>query len=135
MIDSNQVNILNTPIPIDGGNPTPVGANVLNFPVTQPVSIAGVVSVITALSSSATVTQVAQSNSVDTVLLAANANRKSAILFIPKSGVSIKYGAGASATSFTTKTGVTNNTVTIVGYSGQINSFGPADTINVTELV
>lgn len=113
--------------------------SVSNFPATQPVSgtvnVGNVVSVITAVASSANLTIVSQSNSVDTTLLAANANRKSAILFIPKSGVGIKYGTGASATSFTTKTNGTNSTIVVTGYTGQINSFGPSDTINVTELV
>ncbi len=104
-------------------------------PVSGSVSITGTVSVLTAVASSATVAQVAQSNNVDTTLLASNASRKSAIIFLPKSGTGVKYGSGASATSFTYKTGAANTTIIVTGYTGQINSFGPADTINVTELI
>lgn len=113
--------------------------NVGNFPATQPVSgtvsVAGTVNVLTANASSATVTQVSQNNNTDTTLLVANPNRKSAIIFLPKSGTGVKYGTGASASSFTYKTGASNTTIIVTGYTGAINSFGPADTINVTELV
>ncbi len=136
-------------LPAIGGNvsvsnfpgtfPVSGAVSVSNFPATQPVSgtvsVGNVVSVITAVASSATLTSVSQPNTTDTMLLASNANRKSAIIFIPKSGVYVKYGAGASASSFTIKTAAANSTLTITGYTGQINSFGPSDTINVTELV
>ena len=108
--------------------------SVSNFPATQPVSIAGTVNVLTAVAASATVTQVSQANTTDTLLLASNASRKSAIIFLPKSGTGVKYGSGASATSFTYKTGASNTTIIVTGYTGQINSFGSSDTINVTEL-
>ncbi len=119
--------------------PVSGAVSVSNFPATQPVSgtvsIAGTVNVLTAVSSSATVAQVSQGSNVDTVLLASNANRKSAIIFLPKSGTGVKYGTGASTTSFTYKTGASNTTIIVTGYTGAINSFGPSDTINITELV
>lgn len=100
-----------------------------------PVNVSNVVSVITAVASSATLTQVSQPNSTSTLLLAANANRKSAILFLPKSNTSVAYDSSASATHFTYHTGASNTTIIITGYTGPIYSFGPADLINVTELV
>lgn len=110
-----------------------------NFPATQPVSgtvsVGNVVSVITANASSATLTVVSQSNTTDTSLLATNINRKSAIIFLPKSGTSVAYDTTASATHFTYKTGAANTTIIVTGYTGAIHSFGMADTINVTELV
>lgn len=119
--------------------PVSGSVSVSNLPATQPVSgtvsIAGTVSVITAVASTATLTITALPASTDTLILAANASRKSAILFVPKSGVSIKYGSGASASSFTFLTGAANTTIIVTGYTGQINAFGPAESINATELV
>ena len=117
-----------------GTQPISGSVSVSNFPATQPVSIAGTVNVLTAVAATATISQISLPNTTDTLLLASNANRKSAIIFIPKTGIFVKYGAGASATSFTYKTNATNSTIIVTGYTGQINGFGPSDTINVTEL-
>jgi len=127
---SGSVSVSNFPAtqPISGS------VSVSNFPATQPVSIAGTVNVLTAVAATATISQISLPNTTDTLLLASNANRKSAIIFIPKTGIFVKYGAGASATSFTYKTNATNSTIIVTGYTGQINGFGPSDTINVTEL-
>jgi hypothetical protein len=129
------VSITNFPAtqPISGS------VSVSNFPATQPVSgtvsVGNVVSVITAVASTATLTVVTQPNNTDTVLLAPNANRKSAIIFLPKSGTAVAYDTTASATHFTYKTGASNTTIIVTGYTGAIHSFGSGDTINVTELV
>lgn len=115
--------------------PVSGSVSVSNFPATQPVSIAGTVNVITAVSSSATLTVVSQGNNVSTSLLAANAARKSAIIYLPKSGTAVAYDTSASASHFTYKTGASNTTIIVTGYTGAIFSFGPSDTINVTELI
>ncbi len=128
------VSITNFPAtqPISGS------VSVSNFPATQPVSgtvsVGNVVSVITAVASTAALTIVSQLNATDTVLLASNASRKSAIIFLPKSGTSVAYDTTASAAHFTYKTGASNTTIIVTGYTGPIHSFGSADTINVTEL-
>src|SRR5258706_7724795 len=137
VIDSGIVTVdtITNPVTITGTVTANVGTG------TQPVSgtvavssVGGVVSVITAVASTATLTVVSQPNTTDTLILASNANRKSAIIFIPKSGVSIAYDATASASHFTYKTGSANTTIIVTGYTGVIHSFGPADTINVTGL-
>lgn len=119
--------------------PVSGSVSVSNFPATQPVSgtvsVGNVVSVITAVASSATITVVTQPNTTDTQLLAPNANRKSAIIFLPKSGTHVAYDTTASATHFTYSTGASNTTIIVTGYTGAIHSFGSSDTINVTELV
>lgn len=146
--------VVDNTVLVDGSAVTqPVSGtvNVGNFPATQPVSgtvmveqptgsnlhtnVDNIVQIITAVASSATITQVSQPNTTDTLLLAANANRKSAIIFLPKSGTSIAYDNMASATHFTYHTGASNTTIIVTGYPGPIHSFGTADTINVTELV
>ncbi len=104
-------------------------------PVSGTVSVGNVVSVITANATTATIVAVTQPNTTNTTLLAANANRKSAIIFLPKSGTSVAYAATASASVFTYKTGSANTTIIVTGYTGVISSFGSSDTINVTELV
>ena len=134
-VTGSSVSVTNFPAtqPVSGS------VSVSNFPATQPVSgtvsVGNVVSVITAVAATATLTKVVLPASTNTTLLASNANRKSAILFVPKSGVSIFYGSPASATDFTYLTGAANTTIIVTGYTGQISAFGPAETINVTELV
>ncbi len=119
--------------------PVSGSVSVSNFPATQPVSgtvsVGNVVSVITAVASTATLTNVVVPATTSTQLLATNVNRKSAIIFIPKSGVSIAYDTSASASHFTYLTGVANTTIIVTGYTGPIFTFGPAETVNVTELV
>ncbi len=118
--------------------PVSGSVSVSNFPATQPVSgtvsVGNVVSVITAVAATATLTVVTQPNTTDTLLLASNASRKSAVIYLPKSGTSVAYDSTASATHFTYKTGASNTTIIVTGYTGPIHSFGSSDTINVTEL-
>ena len=104
-------------------------------PVSGTVSVGNVVSVITAVASTATLTITVVPNTTSTLVLAANVNRKSAVLFIPKAATSLKYGSGASATSFTTLTGAANTTIGVTGYTGDLYVFGPAQSVNATELV
>ncbi len=145
--------VVDNTVLVDGSavtQPISGAVSVSNFPATQPVSgtvtvqqptgsnlhvaVDGTVNVLTAVATTAVITTVTQPNTTDTLLLAANANRKSAIIFLPKSGTSIAFDSSASATHFTYKTGATNTIITVTGYTGVIHSFGAADTINVTEL-
>ncbi len=103
-------------------------------PVSGTVSVGNVVSVITAVAATATITQVVLTNNTNGTLLAANVSRKSAVIFVPSATLQIKYGATASATSFTYKTTSNNTTLTITGYTGQIDAFGSGQTVTITEL-
>ncbi len=132
VIDASGSSVTVTNLPAT--QPVSGSVSVSNFPATQPVSIAGTVNVLTAIASTATLTVVTQPNTADTVLLAPNASRKSAIIFLPKSGTAVAYDTTASASHFTYKTGAANTTIIVTGYTGAIHSFGSADTINVTEL-
>ncbi len=118
--------------------PVSGSVSVSNFPATQPVSgtvsVGNVVSVITAVASSAVLTTVVLPANTNTSVLATNASRKSAIIFIPKAATDIAYDSTASASHFTYLTGAANTTITVTGYTGPINAFGPAQTLNVTEL-
>lgn len=129
-----------------------------NFPATQPVSIAapvavtgpltdtqlratpvpisGSVSTTPFVSSSATVAQLVLSSNTNATLLAANANRKKIVLFAPKNNLYIKFGATASATSFTYIVTSANTTLEISSWTGQIDVLSSVNqTVNVTELV
>ena len=139
-ISSQDVNVVNTPLDTNVLNfpatqPVSGSVSVSNFPATQNVAVTNTVNVITAQASSSTVAQVVMPLNTSTTLLAANANRKSAVIFIPQQPVQIKLGAVASATSFTYNVTTTNTTVTITGYTGQIDAFGKNGTVNVTELI
>lgn len=92
------------------------------------------VNIITAVSSTATITQVVLTNNTNGTLLSANANRKSAIIFVPSQTLQIKYGATASTTSFTYKVTSANTTITVTGYTGRIDAFGSGQTVTITEL-
>lgn len=89
---------------------------------------------ISAVASSSTITQTTLVNNTNATILAANANRKKAIIFVASSTVQIKLGAVASTTSFTYKVTTNNTTIEITGWTGQIDAFGSASTITVTEL-
>lgn len=89
---------------------------------------------ITALASTSTITQVTTVNNTNTQLLAANPNRKKAILFVDHSTNYIKLGVTASATSFTYKVTSNNTAIEITGWTGEIDIFGSAATVTITEL-
>lgn len=122
-------------VSVDNFPPVSGTVSVSNFPANQPVTVTNTVNVTTAMSSSATVAQVAMVNNVNNTILAANANRKSAVIFLPSQPMNIKLGATASATSFTYRITANNTILTINGYTGQIDGFGNNMTVNVTELV
>lgn len=117
-------------------NPLPVSGPLTDAQLrATPVPISGSVSTTPVTSNTATVTQVVVPASTNTMVLASNVNRKKAVLFIPKASVYIKFGATASNTSFTYKTPGADTTLEVTIYTGQIDVFGPATTINVTEMV
>lgn len=130
--------------------PVSGAVSVSNFPATQPVSgpltdtqlratpvpISGTVATSPVVSNSATVAQVVLTTGTNATLLAANANRKKAILFAPKSTLYLKFGATASATSFTYVAVAANTTLEITTWTGQIDVLSTVNqTVNVTELV
>ena len=161
-ISSQDVIIDNTPLPIEGGNATAVKTDgsavtqpvsgtvgVNNFPATQPVSgtvavssvggtvtVSGAVSTTPVTSSSATVTQTV-SNSSNQTILAANPNRKKAILFFNTGVWFVKFGATASSTSFTYEVSSSNTTIEVTVWTGQIDVLCTTNgkLCNATELV
>ncbi len=131
--------------PVSGSVSISGSVSVSNFPATQPVSgpltdaqlRATPVPVATTpvVASSATVAQVVLSSNTNATALAANANRKRLVLYAPKSTLYIKFGATASATSFTYIVTAASTTLEIAGWVGQIDVLSTVNqTINVTEL-
>lgn len=118
-LHTDDVVIANTPLPIEGGNSTPVLVTSSN-----PTSSTG------------TSAQVVLSQNVNSTILASNASRKGAILFIPLATTYIKFGAVASSTSFAYQTNVANSTIEIpFGYTGRIDAFSTsAQTVTITEM-
>ena len=121
--------------------------SVSNFPATQPVSgpltdaqlraTPVPVSTIVTGASTSTVTQVTSVVGNQT-LLAANANRKKAILFFTSGTWNVKLGVTASATSFSYLVSATNFTLEVPSeWRGQIDVFNAQANklVNVTELV
>lgn len=132
--------------------------NVGNFPATQPVSgtvtvanpgltdaqlrltpvpISGTVTTASVVSNSSTVTQISSTGSNQT-LLAANANRKGAVLYFTSGIWYIKLGATASATSRSYVVDAAKTTLELpVRWTGQVDAFctSSAKLVDVTELV
>ncbi len=146
IVDSGNINVANFPAiqPVSGtvsvGNfpatqPISGAVSVSNFPATQNVAVTNTVNVVTAMAASSVVSQVVVPLNTNTTILASNASRKSAIIFIPATPIFLKFGATASATSFTYSITTTNTTVTVTGYTGIIDVFGKNQTITVTELI
>lgn len=129
-----------------------------NFPATQPVSIAssvavtgpltdtqlratpvpisGTVTTSPVVSSTSTIVQVVVPANTNTTVKAANASRKQLIIFAPKSTIYVKFGVGASLTSFTYLSANSNSVLEIDVWQGQVDVFSTvAQTVNVTELV
>lgn len=122
-----------TPNTLANGWPVEItdGTNVLGTPAHPLVTIAD-----TNTSNTSSITQVVLVANTNTTLLAANANRKKFIVFIPKSVTYIKYGVTASATSFTWTAQTNNATIDDTIWTGQIDIFSTqAQTVTVTELV
>jgi hypothetical protein len=147
---SPDVNITNVPLPVDGSGFTqPVSGTIAvsNFPATQPVSgpltdaqlrasPVPVTGAFTNNASTATISQVT-TNNVNQVLLAANANRKKAIVFSAGGKTLIALGSAASSTNFTYNLTATNQTLEITGWTGSIQAIqsGGTSLVTFTELV
>jgi|SRR5579872_515748 len=89
-----------------------------------------------ALSSTSTLTRVTASANTNIQLVAANANRKKVIIWFPSGNNStyVKFGVTASATSYTYVIPTNNSSLTETIWQGEIDYFGPAQTISITEL-
>ena len=143
---TDQITIANTPLPVDGSGVTqPVSGTVSvgNFPSTQnvavtntpAVTISGTVATTVGAASTSTVAQVVLTSNTNATALVANASRKKAVIFAPKSTIYIKLGTTASSTSFTYIGTSANTTFEITGWAGQIDVLSTTNqTINVTEL-
>lgn len=130
-----------TPVPVSGPA-TDAQLRATPLPVSGPLTDAQLratpVPVVTAptTSNTATVSQVAMTASTNTTLLASNPNRKRAIIYTVKQPVYVKFGATASATSFTYAITTANSTLEISVWTGQIDAFSTqGQTVSVTELV
>jgi len=154
---SDEVVVTNT-VTVDGSSTTqPVSGavSVSNFPAVQPVSgtvnvgntvpvtgpltdaqlRASAVPVVVGQASTGTVTLITSTGS-NLTLLAANANRKKAVIHCEGATQYIKLAAVASTTSYTYKVTSNNTTIEIEGYTGIIDSTGTSGkAILVTELV
>lgn len=133
---------------------------VSNFPVTQPISgtvtvanpgltdtqlratpvpISGMVTAITSSGATATIAQVTVTNAASIVLLAANVNRKKAIVYLPTVGTKLYIGFSAttSITNFTYIFTANNSTLEVTNYTGVISAIatGASDVVNITEIV
>ena len=141
-----------TPVPITGTvTATPTGTQDVNLvstisvPVTgpltdtqlraTPVPISGSVSTTPLSASSSTVTQITSVIGNQT-LLASNASRKKAILYVTSGVWHIKFGAGASATSRTYFVNNVATTIEVTVWTGIIDGFctQTGKLVDVTEL-
>ncbi len=101
-----------------------------------PVPMSGTVTTSQLTSNSATVAQLALVGNTNTMLLAANPNRKKVILFTTGQPAYVKFGVGASTTSFTYKITAMNSTLEITVWTGQIDILSQSSqTVTVTEMV
>ena len=140
-----------TAVKVDGSavtQPVSGSVSVSNFPATQPVSgtvaatqgtspwvISGSVTANSPTSTTSTVTQIT-STGVNQVLLAANAARKQVILTFTSGSWNIKFGTGATATSFTYVASAANTVITDSIWTGEIDAICTTSgkLVNVTEL-
>lgn len=121
------------PLPPNAAQETGGHLASIDTKLTNPLPISGTVSTTQLSSSTSTVTAVVVPANTDTVLLAANANRKKAIIFIPAKGF-VKFGIGASASSFTYNATTNSFTLEVTVWTGTINIFSAGQTVLVTEL-
>lgn len=147
---TDQAVISNTPLPVDGsGVIQPVSAASLPLPANAATETGGhlasidskltnplPVTSVPVTSSSATIAQTT-SNGSNQTLLAANVNRKKAILFFNSGIWFVKFGAGASSTSFTYNVTSSNFTIEVPIWVGQIDALCTTSgkIATVTELV
>lgn len=141
-----------TPVPIDGSGVTqPVSGTVavssvagsvaVTGPLTDtqlratPVPISGSVSTTPLSSNTSTVTQITSTGASQTIL-AANANRKKAILFFESGIWRVKLGATASTTSLTYLINSSNTSLEVTVWTGTIDAIctTAGKLVDVTEL-
>jgi hypothetical protein len=125
--------------------PVSGSVSVGNFPATQAVTgtfwqatqpVSGTVTTTPVVSSSATIAQITSTGSNQTIL-AANSNRKKAILNFQTGLWSVKFGATASTTSLTYKITSNNTVIEIDTWVGIIDAIctTAGKIVDVTELV
>lgn len=150
---STEVQVTNTPLPVDttGQNitvtnpgltdtelratPVPVSGPLTDTELrATPVPISGSVTTTPSTATSSTVAVTTLPASTNTTILSANANRRAVIITVAKAGTHIKFGAAASASSYTYKTASANTVIESNIWTGQIDAFGPSGEIAVTEL-
>lgn len=125
--------------------------SVSNFPATQPVSVAapiavtqstspwvvsGTVTTVTGSASAATITRVA-TTAVSVTLLAANVNRKKALIMTETGATNyVAFGSAATATNYTYMLGSTM-VLEVINWTGSITLARSTGTgnVQVTELV
>jgi hypothetical protein len=144
-ISHSEVEIASQPIGVSGpvtdaelrATPVPVSGTVTaTGPLTDSQLRATPVPVSTtpSVSTVSTVSVVNLPASTNTTLLAANANRRAAIIVVAKASTYIKFGSTASATSYTYKTATANTVIETEIWTGVIDAFGPSGEIAITEL-
>jgi len=141
------MSVFTSDVTVEAGS-TSIPVTVGNFPATQPVSgsvavtqstspwvISGSVSTTPSAASTSTVVQIT-STGVNQVLLAANANRKKAVLFFASGIWSVKLGIGASSTSFSYQITSNSTTLEVTVWTGEIDAICTTSgkLVNVTEL-
>lgn len=141
MIQSQDVLIQNTPLPVDGSGVTqPVSGTVTVTQATgtnlHTVIDSGTVTTSPVVSNTATVTQIT-STGVNQTLLAANVSRKKLYLFFQSGVWYVKFGATASTTSFTIQITASNTTFSDMTWTGQVDAICTTSNklVNITELV
>lgn len=147
---TDQATVVNTPLPVDGSGVTqPVSAVSLPLPANAAQETGGhLASIDTKLTNPLPVTSVPVTSNISTItqvtstgvnqtLLAANVNRKKAIAFFNSGIWFVKFGVGASATSFTYNVTSSNFTIEIPLWIGQIDVLCTTSgkVATVTELV
>lgn len=123
-----------TPVPVSGTVATG-GLTDTQLRAT-PVPVSGSVTTTPVVAASSTVVQIT-SNGANQTLLAANANRKKALLFFNSGTWHVKLGATASATSYTLDVSASNYFLEIPTYTGIIDAMCTTSNklVNVTELI
>lgn len=144
---SGTVAVSNFPVTQPVSGTVTANAGTGNFTVVQPTGTnlhvvvdSGSITTTTGAGSTATITQVSVTNASSIVLLAANASRKRAVIFIPTVGTKLYIGFSATTnitTTFTYIFSANNTTLEVTNYTGVISAIavGATDLVNVTEIV
>lgn len=130
------VSAVSLPLPTNASQETGGHLASIDSKLTNPLPVSGTVTTTNVTSNSATVTQVTSTGSNQTIL-AANANRKKAILFFESGVWHVKFGATASASSKTYQITSSNTTIEVPIWVGQIDALCTTSgkLVDVTEMV